>query len=67
MFIESSAKAGFNIKALFRKLASSLPGMDSASAPQPAANRESPCHCPVSISSLCVGDFTIIEYLYPDA
>ena len=36
MFIESSAKAGFNIKALFRKLASSLPGMESAQA-QPAA------------------------------
>jgi Ras-related protein Rab-6A len=30
MFIETSAKAGFNIKALFRKLASSLPGMESA-------------------------------------
>ena len=30
MFIESSAKAGFNIKALFRKLASSLPGMESS-------------------------------------
>ena len=26
MFIESSAKAGFNIKALFRKLATALPG-----------------------------------------
>ena len=36
MFIESSAKAGFNIKALFRKLASSLPGMESQS--QPAAS-----------------------------
>lgn len=30
MSIESSAKAGFNIKALFRKLASSLPGMESS-------------------------------------
>ncbi len=30
LFIETSAKAGFNIKALFRKLASSLPGMESA-------------------------------------
>mmetsp|Transcript_8235 Transcript_8235/g.13965 ORF Transcript_8235/g.13965 Transcript_8235/m.13965 type:complete len:220 (-) Transcript_8235:56-715(-) len=30
MFIETSAKAGFNIKALFRKLATSLPGMESA-------------------------------------
>lgn len=37
MFIESSAKAGFNIKALFRKLATALPGMES-SQPQPQAN-----------------------------
>merc|ERR1712137_168075 len=28
MFIETSAKAGFNIKALFRKVASSLPDVD---------------------------------------
>ena len=27
MFIETSAKAGFNIKPLFRKVASALPGM----------------------------------------
>lgn len=39
MFIESSAKAGFNIKALFRKLATALPGMETAQA-QPAANCE---------------------------
>jgi small GTP-binding protein len=38
MFIESSAKAGFNIKALFRKLANALPGMESAQAKQPATN-----------------------------
>jgi Ras-related protein Rab-6A len=37
MFIESSAKAGFNIKALFRKLATALPGMEAAQA-QPAQN-----------------------------
>ena len=37
MFIESSAKAGFNIKALFRKLATALPGMETAQA-QPANN-----------------------------
>jgi len=30
MFIETSAKAGFNIKALFRKVASALPGVDEA-------------------------------------
>ncbi|KAJ0407538.1 hypothetical protein P43SY_006856 [Pythium insidiosum] len=31
MFIETSAKAGFNIKALFRKLATVLPGMENTS------------------------------------
>jgi Ras-related protein Rab-6A len=30
LFIETSAKAGFNIKSLFRKVASALPGMDSS-------------------------------------
>ena len=29
MFIETSAKAGFNIKALFRKIAAALPGMET--------------------------------------
>ncbi|CAB4314174.1 unnamed protein product [Prunus armeniaca] len=31
MFIETSAKAGFNIKPLFRKIAAALPGMESLS------------------------------------
>eukprot|EP01025_Chloroclados_australasicus_P025609 TRINITY_DN2555_c0_g1_i1.p2 TRINITY_DN2555_c0_g1~~TRINITY_DN2555_c0_g1_i1.p2 ORF type:complete len:211 (-),score=20.27 TRINITY_DN2555_c0_g1_i1:364-996(-) len=31
MFIETSAKAGFNIKALFRKIAAALPGMEAVS------------------------------------
>lgn len=31
IFIETSAKAGFNIKALFRKIAAALPGMQSFS------------------------------------
>lgn len=39
MFIETSAKAGFNIKALFRKLATALPGMEQAQ-PQPSSNCE---------------------------
>jgi len=30
MFIETSAKAGYNVKQLFRRVASSLPGMDQA-------------------------------------
>lgn len=29
MYIETSAKAGFNIKALFRKIAAALPGMEA--------------------------------------
>lgn len=29
MFIETSAKAGFNIKALFRKIAAALPGLEA--------------------------------------
>ena len=29
MFIETSAKAGHNVKALFRKIAQALPGMES--------------------------------------
>ena len=29
-FIETSAKAGFNVKALFRKIAAALPGMEGA-------------------------------------
>ena len=32
MFIETSAKAGFNIKALFRKIAAALPGMEAVTA-----------------------------------
>jgi Ras-related protein Rab-6A len=35
MFIETSAKAGFNVKPLFRKIALALPGMDT---PQPETN-----------------------------
>ncbi|CAM6093237.1 unnamed protein product [Calypogeia fissa] len=31
MFIETSAKAGFNIKALFQKIAAALPGMKALS------------------------------------
>jgi len=29
MFVETSAKTGFNVKALFRKVAAALPGMDN--------------------------------------
>jgi Ras-related protein Rab-6A len=30
MFIETSAKAGHNVKALFKRIAQALPGMESA-------------------------------------
>ena len=29
MFIETSAKAGYNVKQLFRRVAAALPGMES--------------------------------------
>mmetsp|Transcript_108791 Transcript_108791/g.314139 ORF Transcript_108791/g.314139 Transcript_108791/m.314139 type:complete len:217 (-) Transcript_108791:97-747(-) len=58
MFIETSAKVGFNIKALFRQLAQALPGQDEAGggeAPaqnvvldpstQPAATPSKNCAC----------------------
>lgn len=37
MFIETSAKAGFNVKALFRKLALALPGIEQQTQPTSAA------------------------------
>lgn len=37
MFIETSAKTGHNVKALFRKLALALPGMEQGQAAQPTA------------------------------
>ena len=40
IFIETSAKAGFNVKALFRKIAAALPGMEApAPATKPAEDR----------------------------
>jgi hypothetical protein len=37
LFIETSAKAGLNIKALFRQLAQQLPGVDAGSVAVPSA------------------------------
>lgn len=42
MFIETSAKAGFNVKPLFRKIALALPGMDAA--PAEANSAQSKCN-----------------------
>lgn len=35
MFVETSAKAGLNIKVLFRKIATALPGLDNTAAKEP--------------------------------
>uniref|UniRef100_A0A7E4W0T2 Ras-related protein Rab-11A n=1 Tax=Panagrellus redivivus TaxID=6233 RepID=A0A7E4W0T2_PANRE len=35
MFIETSAKAGYNVKQLFRRIASALPGIDSDKQTEP--------------------------------
>ena len=40
MFIETSAKAGFNVKVLFRKIAAALPGMDAPSRTRADGNGE---------------------------
>merc|ERR1711948_227120 len=58
MFIETSAKMGYNIKALFRQLAQALPGQDEAGAgdasqqnvvldpsTQPAVDQSKSCAC----------------------
>ena len=37
MFIETSAKAGYNVKQLFRRVAAALPGMEDSAQPAPAA------------------------------
>lgn len=39
MFIETSAKAGHNVKTLFRKIAQALPGMDREGGEQGQANQ----------------------------
>ena len=40
MFMETSAKAGHNVKALFKKIAQALPGMDQTG--QPSEGRKAP-------------------------
>ena len=40
MFIETSAKAGYNVKQLFKKIAQSLPGMDAGGGADGAAGAQ---------------------------
>jgi len=39
MFIETSAKAGYNVKTLFKKIAQALPGMQPNTPPQVTQNQ----------------------------
>lgn len=41
MFIETSAKAGHNVKTLFKKIAQALPGMDKDAGAEGAAGNKS--------------------------
>ena len=43
MFIETSAKAGHNVKTLFRKIAQALPGMEREGETSAAANQSPSC------------------------
>lgn len=62
-FIETSAKAGFNIKALFRKIAAALPGVEAGSSAreedmtvqlQPSTvNLQQPAAAPAASSCAC--------------
>ena len=55
MFIETSAKAGHNVKALFKRIAQALPGMESATQqgsldhvelePRKEQSQEGSCQC----------------------
>lgn len=42
MFIETSAKAGHNVKVLFKKIAQALPGMDKSGEGEQANKSEWP-------------------------
>ena len=50
MFIETSAKAGLNIKQLFQNLAQSLPGMEKQAVAQTSKKAENPVEPPSHVS-----------------
>lgn len=58
MFMETSAKAGHNVKSLFKKIALSLPGMEKDNGAAETANQ--------SMSVLiCGGSVTLTYYRIP--
>ena len=59
LFIETSAKAGYNIKPLFRKLATTLPGMEAqAAAANEAAASKNLIDITISPTPVGPGDAT---------
>lgn len=48
MFIETSAKAGHNVKTLFRKIAQALPGMERDADAATAGNQSTSLPSPLS-------------------
>lgn len=52
MFIETSAKAGHNVKTLFKKIAQALPGMDKAG--EAEQGNKSECHIGGSQVKACM-------------
>jgi Ras-related protein Rab-6A len=60
IFVETSAKLGHNVKALFRRIAQALPGMEGEGdgGPQPQANSKCSTNCPCRQSSTQSGTQT---------
>jgi len=73
MFIETSAKAGYNVKQLFRRVAAALPGMEDSVPKAAGEDREKPSWRPpiwvpapiVSCSSLSPFDPCSSLLLHP--
>ena len=63
MFIETSAKAGYNVKALFRKIAQALPGMEQQGAEGGGSQSEYSSECDLRFS-LCLWRRMVGDGLY---
>lgn len=58
MFIETSAKSGFNVKQLFRRVAASLPGMEQTE----RSKEDSKYYCTYVILVTVISDF--VSFLF---
>lgn len=67
MFIETSAKAGHNVKTLFKKIAQALPGMDKSAEGGEQANKSECGDSQIvqSIKGHCVFLTTLDFYPFP--